>query len=83
MGSRRLAGPQEARWAPNGWLGPRAGLNDMDEGKFLTLRGLELQPLCPPTLNVIKIDHCSFCGEGCVLTTSPRMAETKSDILWW
>jgi hypothetical protein len=31
-----------------GWLGPRAGKDDMEKGKFLTLFGLELRPLrCP------------------------------------
>jgi hypothetical protein len=28
-----------------GWVDPRAGLNDMEEWKFLTLPRLELQPL--------------------------------------
>jgi hypothetical protein len=31
-----------------GWLDPRAGLDDMEKRKFLTLQGLELRPLgCP------------------------------------
>jgi hypothetical protein len=39
--------------APNtqwigGWLGPRAGLDDVDKRKFLTLPGLELRPLGRP-----------------------------------
>jgi hypothetical protein len=28
-----------------GWVGPRAGLDDMEKGKFLTLPGLKLRPL--------------------------------------
>jgi hypothetical protein len=28
-----------------GWVGPRAGLDDMEKWKFLTLPGLELRPL--------------------------------------
>jgi hypothetical protein len=28
-----------------GWVGARAGLNDMDKWKFLTLPGLEFRPL--------------------------------------
>jgi hypothetical protein len=31
-----------------GWVDPRAGLDDVDKRKFLTLLGLELRPLgCP------------------------------------
>jgi hypothetical protein len=31
-----------------GWEGPRASSDDVEKGKFLTLPGLELQPLgCP------------------------------------
>jgi hypothetical protein len=31
-----------------GWVGPRAGLDDMEKRKILTLPGLELRPLCHP-----------------------------------
>jgi hypothetical protein len=31
-----------------GWVGPRAGLDDVEKRKFLTLPGLELRPLCRP-----------------------------------
>jgi hypothetical protein len=31
-----------------GWVDPRAGLDDMEKWKFLTLLGLELQPLISP-----------------------------------
>jgi hypothetical protein len=31
-----------------GWVGPRASLDDMEKGKFLTLLGLELQSLGQP-----------------------------------
>jgi hypothetical protein len=31
-----------------GWVDPRARLDDMEEDKFLTLPGLELQPLGHP-----------------------------------
>jgi hypothetical protein len=31
-----------------GWVGPRAGLDDVEKRKFLTLTGLDLRPLgCP------------------------------------
>jgi hypothetical protein len=29
-----------------GFVGPRTNLDDVQKGKFLTLRGLELKPLC-------------------------------------
>jgi hypothetical protein len=32
------------RWI-GGWIGSRAGLDDMEKRKFLTLPGLELRPL--------------------------------------
>jgi hypothetical protein len=28
------------------WVGPRAGLDDVEKRKFLTLHGLELRPHC-------------------------------------
>jgi hypothetical protein len=31
-----------------GWVGPRAGLDEMEKRKFLTLPGLELRPLGRP-----------------------------------
>jgi hypothetical protein len=31
-----------------GWMGPRAGLDDLEKRKFLTLPGLELRPLDRP-----------------------------------
>jgi hypothetical protein len=31
-----------------GWVSPRAGLDDVEKRKFLTVRGLELRPLCCP-----------------------------------
>jgi hypothetical protein len=31
-----------------GWVGPRAGLDDMEKRKFLTLPGLKLRPLGRP-----------------------------------
>jgi hypothetical protein len=30
-----------------GWVDPRAGVGDLEKRKFLTLPGLELQPLSP------------------------------------
>jgi hypothetical protein len=32
-----------------GWVDPRAGLDDVEKRKFLTLSGLELRPLTIPT----------------------------------
>jgi hypothetical protein len=37
-------------WIGN-WMGTRAGLDDMEKGKFLTLLGLELQNLGSPARN--------------------------------
>jgi hypothetical protein len=34
-----------------GWVGPRAGLDDVEKRKFLTLPRLELQPLGYPVRN--------------------------------
>jgi hypothetical protein len=34
-----------------GWVDPRAGLDDVEERKFLTLAGLELRPLGRPARN--------------------------------
>jgi hypothetical protein len=34
-----------------GWVGPRAGLDEMEKWKFLTLPGLELRPLGRPARN--------------------------------
>jgi hypothetical protein len=31
-----------------GWVGPRARLDDLEKRKFFTLPGLELRPLCHP-----------------------------------
>jgi hypothetical protein len=35
------------RWI-EGWVGPRAGLDDVEKRKFLTVQGLELWPLGRP-----------------------------------
>jgi hypothetical protein len=56
-----------------GWVDPRAGLDDVEKGKFLTLPGLELEPLgrpahsqslyrlwLVPMLNVAKLSHIVF-----------------------
>jgi hypothetical protein len=36
--------PPGTHWI-GGWVGPRAGLDDLEKRKFLTLPGLELRPL--------------------------------------
>jgi hypothetical protein len=33
------------------WVGPRAGLDDVEQRKFFTLAGLELRPLGRPALS--------------------------------
>jgi hypothetical protein len=37
----------DTQWK-EGWVNPRAGLDDVEERKFLTLPGLELRPLGRP-----------------------------------
>jgi hypothetical protein len=37
--------PPRSHWI-GGWVDPRAGVDDMEKGKFFTLQGLELRPLC-------------------------------------
>jgi hypothetical protein len=43
-----------------GWVGPRSGLDDMEKRKFLTLPGLELQPLGRPALSRIILRNELF-----------------------
>jgi hypothetical protein len=47
-----------------GWVGPRAGLKDMEKRKFLTLPGLEIRPLGCSANYVFKLLNCilsDFC----------------------
>jgi hypothetical protein len=45
------------RWI-GGWVGPRASLDDMGKGKFLTLPGLELRQLvCPACKDIPVTGH--------------------------
>jgi hypothetical protein len=39
--------PPVPNWI-GGWVGPRAGMDDVEKRKFLTLPGLELRPLDRP-----------------------------------
>jgi hypothetical protein len=47
-----------------GWVGPRAGLDDVEKRKFLTLPGLELQPLGRPACRhfLYRIRYPSYRG---------------------
>jgi hypothetical protein len=38
-----------------GWVGPRAGLNDVEKRKFLTLPGLKLRSLGRPARSQVAI----------------------------
>jgi hypothetical protein len=40
--------PAEERAPGTHWIGPKAGLDDVEKRKFLTLPGLELLPLGRP-----------------------------------
>jgi hypothetical protein len=46
-----------------GWVGPRAGLDDVEKRKFFTLSGLELQPLGRParSQSLTLLIYLSFC----------------------
>jgi hypothetical protein len=49
-----------------GWVGPRDGLDDVEERKFLTLPGLELRPLDLParsqsSYSYYKQNSCKEC----------------------
>jgi hypothetical protein len=48
-----------------GWVDPRAGLDDLEKRKFLTLRGLELRPLGRParSQSLSFITVCSLVGD--------------------
>jgi hypothetical protein len=40
--------PEKETPVIGGWVDPRAGLDDVEKRKFLTLSGLELRPLSRP-----------------------------------
>jgi hypothetical protein len=46
-----------------GWVGPRAGLDDVEKRKFLTLSGLELRPFGRPTRSqsLYRLRYPEFC----------------------
>jgi hypothetical protein len=47
-------------------VGPRTGLDAVEETKFLPLPGLELRPLCPParSQSLYRLRHPGKCGSG-------------------
>jgi hypothetical protein len=49
-----------------GWVDPRAGLNDVEKGKFFILPGLELRPLGRPARNQspYRLRHPGSCQDG-------------------
>jgi hypothetical protein len=80
------------RWR-GGWVGPRAGLDDMEKRKFLTLPGLELWPLSHPARSQLLyqlrypglgggrfIHNCKFhkLFVTCLINTSPYSFFSKS-----
>jgi hypothetical protein len=50
--------PTRTHWI-GGWVGPRAGLDDLEKRKFLTLQGLELRPFGRPdrSQSVYRLRH--------------------------
>jgi hypothetical protein len=67
-----------------GWVNPRAGLDDMERRKFLTLPGLELRPLGRPARSQL-LDRLRSCNEHVKLPSSNfifvRMWMTNRKIL--
>jgi hypothetical protein len=53
--------PPGTHWI-QGWVGPRAGLDNVENEKFLTLLGLEIRPLCCPA----KVAQLVYLYESCV-----------------
>jgi hypothetical protein len=51
-----------------GWVGLRAGLDDLEKRKFLTLPGLELRPLGRPAIRRIN----PLCGQNTELASYAR-----------
>jgi hypothetical protein len=49
-----------------GWVDPRAGLDDLEKRKLLTLLGLELQPLGLPACSQ-SLYYLRFSGSKCVV----------------
>jgi hypothetical protein len=51
--------PPRTHWI-GGWLDPRAGLDDVEKRKFLTLPGLELRPFSRPACSqaLCRLRYC-------------------------
>jgi hypothetical protein len=54
-----------------GWVGPGAGLDDVEKRKFLTLPGLELQPLSRParSQSLYRLRHPGSLATANILLT--------------
>jgi hypothetical protein len=48
------------------WVGPRVGMDDVEKGKFLTLRGLEL---CPSVVQPVAISYTDWAIPDPTLST--------------
>jgi hypothetical protein len=55
---------REKSWI-GGWVGPGAGLDDVERRKFLTLPGLEQRPLCRPARSQ-SLYRLSYPGARCI-----------------
>jgi hypothetical protein len=58
-----------------GWVGPRAGLDDVEKRKFLSLPGLELRPLCLPARSQLLDRLCYPGAPSLVLNRNNPTAE--------
>jgi hypothetical protein len=63
-----------------GWVDPRAGLNDVEKRKFLTLPGMELRPLvrpaCSQSLHRLPITIIMIIIHSVVYSTTPSTSQT-------
>jgi hypothetical protein len=57
-----------------GWVGPRAGLDDVEKRKFLPPPGLELQALCRParSQSLYRLRYAVFYDTKCKIIPVPN-----------
>jgi hypothetical protein len=67
-----------------GWVGPRAGLDEVEKRKFLTLPGLELRPLGLPGRSQFLCRLSYFCSRNLPRTLTNINGSCYSDVqgLW-
>jgi hypothetical protein len=65
------------------WMDPRAGLNDVEKRKFLTLPGLELRPLCRParSQSLYRLSYPGSQPRRCMLIYQRNMVP-QSEVIY-